>query len=78
MSSMRVLFQGDSITDGGRSRNNDLNHVLGHGYAYIIASRLGNELAERRRSSSTGGLAATAYRICMRAGTRTPFICGPI
>ncbi|UUZ97393.1 SGNH/GDSL hydrolase family protein [Paenibacillus sp. P25] len=45
---MRVLFQGDSITDGGRSRNNDLNHVLGHGYAYIIASRLGNELAERR------------------------------
>jgi lysophospholipase L1-like esterase len=34
------LFQGDSITDGGRSRNNDWNHVLGHGYAYLIASRL--------------------------------------
>lgn len=35
-----ILFQGDSITDGKRSRNNDWNHVLGHGYAYLIASRL--------------------------------------
>jgi lysophospholipase L1-like esterase len=35
-----VLFQGDSITDGNRSRNNDWNHVLGHGYAYLLASRL--------------------------------------
>ncbi|WP_199613750.1 SGNH/GDSL hydrolase family protein [Paenibacillus alkalitolerans] len=44
----RILFQGDSITDGARSRNDDLNHVLGHGYPYIIASKLGNELAETR------------------------------
>lgn len=34
------LFQGDSITDGNRSRNSDWNHVLGHGYAYLIAARL--------------------------------------
>src|SRR5215217_9720417 len=34
------LFQGDSITDGNRSRNDDRNHVMGHGYQYIIASRL--------------------------------------
>ncbi|MGE5520867.1 MAG: SGNH/GDSL hydrolase family protein [Candidatus Dadabacteria bacterium] len=34
------LFQGDSITDGGRSRNKDWNHVLGHGYAYLVSSRL--------------------------------------
>lgn len=34
------LFQGDSITDGNRSRNNDWNHVMGHGYAYLIGSRL--------------------------------------
>lgn len=26
------LFQGDSITDGNRTRNNDWNHVMGHGY----------------------------------------------
>lgn len=36
----RILFQGDSITDGGRSRDNDWNHLMGHGYAFIIASRL--------------------------------------
>jgi len=35
-----VLFQGDSITDGNRSRNTDWNHVLGHGYPFIISSRL--------------------------------------
>ncbi len=34
------LFQGDSITDGNRSRNADWNHVIGHGYQYIIASKL--------------------------------------
>jgi lysophospholipase L1-like esterase len=34
------LFQGDSITDGNRTRNNDWNHILGHGYMYLIASRL--------------------------------------
>lgn len=35
-----ILFQGDSITDGNRKRNNDWNHVMGHGYQYIIASKL--------------------------------------
>jgi len=34
------LFQGDSITDGNRTRDMDWNHVLGHGYAYLIAARL--------------------------------------
>jgi lysophospholipase L1-like esterase len=35
------LFQGDSITDGNRGRNDDLNHIMGHGYAYAVASRIG-------------------------------------
>lgn len=35
-----LLFQGDSITDGNRTRNNDWNHVMGHGYAFIVTSRL--------------------------------------
>ncbi len=39
-SNLRILFQGDSITDGNRSRDNDWNHVMGHGYAYLIASKL--------------------------------------
>jgi len=34
------LFQGDSITDGNRTRNTDWNHVMGHGFAYLISSRL--------------------------------------
>jgi lysophospholipase L1-like esterase len=34
------LFQGDSITDGNRARNNDWNHIMGHGYQYIISSKL--------------------------------------
>ena len=40
-----ILFQGDSITDGNRDRKEDPNHILGHGYAFIIASKLGFELA---------------------------------
>jgi lysophospholipase L1-like esterase len=41
------LFQGDSITDGNRTRDNDWNHVMGHGYAYIIASKLWYEYPEK-------------------------------
>jgi len=41
-----ILFQGDSITDGGRGRTEDLNHILGHSYPYIISSKLGHEYAE--------------------------------
>jgi lysophospholipase L1-like esterase len=45
----RILFQGDSITDGGRQRvGDDLNHIMGQDYAYIIAARVGAELPERR------------------------------
>jgi lysophospholipase L1-like esterase len=47
MSKHIILFQGDSITDGGRGRNDDPNHVLGHSYPYIIASKLGFDMAER-------------------------------
>lgn len=37
---LKILFQGDSITDGNRTRDKDWNHIMGHGYAYLIASRL--------------------------------------
>lgn len=36
-----ILFQGDSITDGNRGRNSDPNHIMGHGYAFSVASRVG-------------------------------------
>ena len=43
----RILFQGDSITDGGRGRGGDPNHALGHSYAFLIAARYGASLPER-------------------------------
>ncbi|WP_028562447.1 SGNH/GDSL hydrolase family protein [Paenibacillus pinihumi] len=43
-----ILFQGDSITDGGRGRNEDPNHLLGHSYAHLIGAKLGRELAEKQ------------------------------
>jgi len=44
----RILFQGDSITDGGRGRNNDLNHILGHSYAFLVAAKYGAAYPERK------------------------------
>src|SRR5882757_7118462 len=45
--SFTLLFQGDSITDGNRGRTEDPNHIMGHGYAFSIASRLGADYPER-------------------------------
>jgi len=43
----RLLFQGDSITDMNRGRNEkDRNHYLGHSYVFILAGRLGLEMPE--------------------------------
>lgn len=41
-----ILFQGDSITDGNRGRDQDPNHIHGHGYVYLIAAELGYELVD--------------------------------
>ena len=34
-----ILFQGDSITDAGRARDNDANR--GVGYPHLVSARLG-------------------------------------
>ncbi len=44
----RFLFQGDSITDGNRGRNDDPNHILGHGYVFSIASAAGAAFPQRQ------------------------------
>jgi lysophospholipase L1-like esterase len=44
---LTFVFQGDSITDGERSRNNDLNNNTGHGYVYCIAARVGADFPDR-------------------------------
>lgn len=45
-SGAKILFQGDSITDGNRGRNADPNHILGHGYAFIVAAKYGAAFPE--------------------------------
>ncbi|MEI7730723.1 MAG: SGNH/GDSL hydrolase family protein [Verrucomicrobiota bacterium] len=44
----RILFQGDSITDGNRGRSADPNHILGHGYVFITAARHGAAFPDAR------------------------------
>lgn len=44
---LTFLFQGDSITDGNRGRNNDPNHIMGHGYAFSVASRVGADFPQK-------------------------------
>ena len=51
MTNLKILFQGDSITDGGRYKDEssrwDLNHQIGHSYAYIINGLLGFRYPEK-------------------------------
>lgn len=46
-----VLFYGDSITDGNRYKDEkdrgDLNHQMGHSYAYVINALLGSRYPEK-------------------------------
>ncbi len=35
-----LLFSGDSITDGNRGKKMDCNHIMGHGYQFIVAGEL--------------------------------------
>lgn len=43
---LTFVFQGDSITDGNRGRSLDPNHIMGHGYAFSVASRIGADFPE--------------------------------
>jgi lysophospholipase L1-like esterase len=62
-----ILFQGDSITDGNRGRNLDPNHILGHGYQFIISAKYGEELAERHLTFLNRGVSGdTVSRLARR------------
>ena len=50
------LFQGDSITDGNRGRTSDPNHIMGHGYAFSVASRLGADYPEKNLTFYNRGI----------------------
>lgn len=48
---MKILFQGDSITDGARYKSRasewDKNHQIGHSYVYILTGLLGVNFPEK-------------------------------
>lgn len=54
----RILFQGDSITDGNRGRSADPNHILGHGYCFIIAAKYGSSYPDRQLDFVNRGVSA--------------------
>jgi lysophospholipase L1-like esterase len=58
-----VLFQGDSITDGGRWRTGmDYNHIMGQDYGYIIAAQIGYESPERGLNFINRGIGGDQVR----------------
>jgi lysophospholipase L1-like esterase len=58
----RILFQGDSITDGNRGRNDDPNHILGHGYCFIIAAKFGAQFPERKLTFLNRGISGNTVQ----------------
>ena len=71
-----ILFQGDSVTDCGRSRE-DLSD-LGRGYPLMIASRLTAEHPELQLRFINRGSAATGRATWCSAGRPTAWTRSPI
>ncbi len=65
-----VLFQGDSITDAGRDKKNELAnnaHSFGLGYAFLAASALLNELPEKNLTIYNRGISGNkVYQLADR------------
>ncbi len=57
---LKIVFTGDSITDGNRYKKKDqqwdLNHQMGHTYAYIINGLLGSRYPQRQFSFKSRGV----------------------
>ena len=52
-----VVFQGDSITDGGRARTgNDCNHTMGQSYAFFLSAQIGALYPERNLTFINRGI----------------------
>ena len=64
-----VLFIGDSITHGGRGSSMDINHIMGHGFQSIIASRLAYDNRENTPRFVNKGISGdTSHGIYARLG----------
>ena len=67
---IRILFQGDSITDGNRNKDpkkrSDLNHQIGHSYVFHVAGVLGLQYPGRYAFINRGISGDTVERITAR------------
>lgn len=67
---MKILFQGDSITDGARYKSKasewDKNHQIGHSYVYIITGLLGMQYPERHFTFVNRGISGNAASDLLR------------
>ena len=67
---MQILFQGDSITDGNRykepERRHDLNHQIGHSYAFIVSGMLGAEYPDAGLKFVNRGISGDTTRGLLR------------
>lgn len=65
-----ILFQGDSITDAGRARDNDKTNdaaALGRGYAFLAASELLNKHADKNLQIYNRGISGNkVYQLAER------------
>ncbi len=59
---MRILFQGDSITDGNRGRGEDPNHIIGHSYPYPVAAYYGSTYPEKNFDFLSRGVSGDTIR----------------
>ncbi len=63
---MKILFQGDSITDGNRYREErqrwDLNHQIGHSYAYVVNAYLGQKYPDLHLEFVNRGISGNTTR----------------
>lgn len=68
-----IIFQGDSITDGGRQREGmDYNHIMGQNYAYLIAAEFGEAIPEKNLTFIDRGISGdTVTQLAKRWQTDT-------
>lgn len=60
-----VLFIGDSITHGGRGTSMDMNHIMGHGYAEMVAARLAADNLARMPRFANKGISGDNTRLIL-------------
>ena len=72
---IRILFQGDSITDGNRYRSPeqrwDLNHQIGHSYVFTVVGTLGRKYPGKYTFINRGVSGDTVEKIALRWQTDT-------